>query len=222
MVIYYRVSIPFIAGQWSLHSHRCRKFHRFCCFNPLHCGAVVASCFLAETLGLPILVSIPFIAGQWSLLELGVSVGVSCFLVSIPFIAGQWSLPSLAVWRAWVGEQVSIPFIAGQWSLLRHVLENDPALAAFQSPSLRGSGRFWLDNFGSRAGGPRFNPLHCGAVVASTTAARRRRERRRVSIPFIAGQWSLLPRTTPSSLFGVLLRKRRLPCDHIICTRLPF
>jgi len=30
------------------------------------------------------------------------------------------------------------------------------------------------------------------------------------------------PRTTPLSFCRVLLRKRRLPCDHIICTRLPF
>ena len=94
--------------------------------------------------------------------------------------------------------RVSIPFIAGQWSLL--------------APRRMAEGQ-----------GGRFNPLHCGAVVASP---RRRRKKRRsrgyVSIPFIAGQWSLLPRTTPSSLFGVLLRKRRLPCDHIICTRLPF
>ena len=42
------------------------------------------------------------------------------------------------------------------------------------------------------------NPLHCGAVVASR---RRRRGRRRpslVSIPFIAGQWSL-PADWPSA-----------------------
>jgi len=87
----------------------------------------------------------------------------------------------------------------------------------FQSPSLRGSGRF------SRRGAPMggcasgFNPLHCGAVVASRSArlggsARplsfnplhcgavvASRSKRcysllfllAVSIPFIAGQWSL-------------------------------
>ena len=169
------------------------------------------------------------------------------------------------------------------------------SVAAFQSPSLRGSGRFPPLMWGGAARRGGFNPLHCGAVVAS--GRRRTAERRAgrfqspslrgsgrfathlpprvgggrvsipfiagqwslrhrvggagrcrrvsipfiagqwslpeepalggvklalVSIPFIAGQWSLLPRTTPSSLFGVLLRKRRLPCDHIICTRLPF
>jgi len=36
------------------------------------------------------------------------------------------------------------------------------------------------------------NPLHCGAVVASTPPPVRRRRTGGVSIPFIAGQWSLL------------------------------
>ena len=145
------------------------------------------------------------------------------FQVSIPFIAGQWSLRIAAVWRAWRAEAVSIPFIAGQWSLQTARLGFCALL------------------------GLRFNPLHCGAVVASVYGMGPDRLYRKlvsipfiagqwslqtgggsgvavvmVSIPFIAGQWSLLPRTTPSSLFGVLLRKRRLPCDHIICTRLPF
>jgi hypothetical protein len=116
--------------------------------------------------------------------------------VSIPFIAGQWSLQEVEARRE-AEARVSIPFIAGQWSLRFAAAD----LARAQE---------------------RFNPLHCGAVVASHPPLRARRRRWPVSIPFIAGQWSLLPRTTPSSLFGVLLRKRRLPCDHIICTRLPF
>ena len=36
-----------------------------------------------------------------------------------------------------------------------------------------------------------FNPLHCGAVVASGRSCKRPSPTRRVSIPFIAGQWSL-------------------------------
>ena len=110
------------------------------CFNPLHCGAVVAS-------------------DIHSLLE------VLIIPVSIPFIAGQWSL--LCIRHPEYGETV-----------------------VFQSPSLRGSGRF-------RGGGPgppgrqaRFNPLHCGAVVASGGGAEHGAGGA-VSIPFIAGQWSL-------------------------------
>jgi hypothetical protein len=278
------VSIPFIAGQWSLRreaavgvrtpafqSPSLRGSGRFRpratwravgsgSFNPLHCGAVVASRRLAAG-GRKRRVSIPFIAGQWSLrrrratwrspasfnpLHCGAVVAsgarrerASRCAVSIPFIAGQWSLP----WR-------TTPCI----------------LDGFQSPSLRGSGRFARGR--AAADGACFNPLHCGAVVASAAgalragerefqspslrgsgrfagrragerpavrfqspslrgsgrfrAARRSTRSQRVSIPFIAGQWSLLPRTTPLSFCGVLLRKRRLPCDHVLCTRLPF
>ena len=62
--------------------------------------------------------------------------------VSIPFIAGQWSLllPALDPERA--QRLDSIPFIAGQWSLRARADDLRKGLAAFQSPSLRGSGRF--------------------------------------------------------------------------------
>ena len=213
------VSIPFIAGQWSLRAGAARAKEvrhlwsqspslrgsgRFAphppkaggecvgSLNPLHCGAVVASRASARP------------PQRWR-------------CVSIPFIAGQWSLPLLASART------SLRF-------------------ASQSPSLRGSGRFknishpfLLDverlnplHCGAvvASGGARrrimeiikcLNPLHCGAVVASTgralmrapptsrlnplhcgavVASRARtagsRNARPVSIPFIAGQWSLL------------------------------
>ena len=61
-----RVSIPFIAGQWSLPGGSKEDHHMEVIFNPLHCGAVVAS--LPRRRFLPRqLFSIPFIAGQWSL-----------------------------------------------------------------------------------------------------------------------------------------------------------
>ena len=137
------------------------------CFNPLHCGAVVASPRCCD----------------------GGNVGA--VPVSIPFIAGQWSLP---------------------------VPDYGPprTVYMFQSPSLRGSGRFPPEAVAQAMVAARFNPLHCGAVVASVGAGRRRHDRRMgfnplhcgavvasqrsgcfartcvwVSIPFIAGQWSL-------------------------------
>ena len=45
---------------------------------------------------------------------------------------------------------------------------NDEIEILFQSPSLRGSGRFLLDWFLGSNSVWGFNPLHCGAVVAST------------------------------------------------------
>ena len=243
------------------------------CFNPLHCGAVVASPERAQRLKNQLEVSIPFIAGQWSLPRRGGKEEKMEILVSIPFIAGQWSLRGgrksasarkrqrfnplhcgavVASLRSFSARCRFLPWFqspslrgSGRFrraadAHLRHPACFNPlhcgAVVAstrrsprsgkpprFQSPSLRGSGRFSAagsSGAAGRTGG--FNPLHCGAVVASTSPKTKTKTKTKVSIPFIAGQWSLLPRTTPSSLFGVLLRKRRLPCDHIICTRLPF
>ena len=212
-------------------------------FNPLHCGAVVASVFYFSPLSCFFLVSIPFIAGQWSLLNerrhkvfppLPVSIpfiagqwslhvpffrAIGELVVSIPFIAGQWSLLVQDVLFRTVGIYVSIPFIAGQWSLPRRPLgppvrypgrfnplhcgavvasdqtggemtlsnpcfnplhcgavvasairlkENNRG-STFQSPSLRGSGRFGARRRARASPPSGFNPLHCGAVVASLT-----------------------------------------------------
>ena len=63
--------------------------------------------------------------------------------------------------------------------------------AAFQSPSLRGSGRFRRQRRRTVRSTACFNPLHCGAVVASAGGEDRTMEEKLVSIPFIAGQWSL-------------------------------
>ena len=160
-------------------------------------------------------VSIPFIAGQWSLLLTAPLAerrggkfqspslrGSGRFAnhrspwrgrkrVSIPFIAGQWSLRTAGGQGRKKMESVSIPFIAGQWSLRSEVAEARVDAVKFQSPSLRGSGRFQR-SAGPRSSAPRcFNPLHCGAVVASRAASVRRCAAAQVSIPFIAGQWSL-------------------------------
>ena len=64
-----KVSIPFIAGQWSLPPSSVSGSMIYSGFNPLHCGAVVASCFHPPAQLRGVGVSIPFIAGQWSLLS---------------------------------------------------------------------------------------------------------------------------------------------------------
>ena len=137
------VSIPFIAGQWSLQKRKRRMLRQPGGFNPLHCGAVVASWKKTGDDVCGLRVSIPFIAGQWSLLPTDDLVRRIAADVSIPFIAGQWSLPAY--------------------------LDEPPGwrLVVSQSPSLRGSGRFpnLTRRRSSSASG--LNPLHCGAVVAS-------------------------------------------------------
>ena len=160
-------------------------------------------------------VSIPFIAGQWSLPP-GGAVGdrqdvsfqspslrgsgrFTTHLVGCGDVDDMFQSPSLrgsGRFRAKRLEQqiealVSIPFIAGQWSLQAIAGEVGVPLIVFQSPSLRGSGRFLLSWRWRRCSPPRFNPLHCGAVVASPRRGGASRLHFRVSIPFIAGQWSL-------------------------------
>jgi len=162
-----------------------------CSLNPLHCGAVVASVQNDPDLQAVRLVSIPFIAGQWSLHGDGGRPDRPAGRVSIPFIAGQWSLRERTRVARGPAGLVSIPFIAGQWSLLFLARLMEVRLHLSQSPSLRGSGRFSSALTSERSSAHCLNPLHCGAVVASRRRPLVRRRRPRVSIPFIAGQWSL-------------------------------
>ena len=157
---------PSLRGSGRFRHAASRMLRTSMSFNPLHCGAVVASRNRRGT---------RTVAG----------------VVSIPFIAGQWSLRALV--RPWASgaPQVSIPFIAGQWSLRSCAWRRSSGRAWFQSPSLRGSGRFSSNCRSQWCGRTCFNPLHCGAVVASGNRRPPARAVLRVSIPFIAGQWSL-------------------------------
>ena len=111
-------------------------------FNPLHCGAVVASWIRTVGGARQRRVSIPFIAGQWSLQYKGVLDMLEHYLFQSPSLRGSGRFEAERRAARLGGELVSIPFIAGQWSL--HQLEALARLRsdAFQSPSLRGSGRF--------------------------------------------------------------------------------
>ena len=216
-------------------------------FNPLHCGAVVASCCRRGGGAGRCRVSIPFIAGQWSLrgdprrmaggrgrfnpLHCGAVVASRRAAKAGAEVAEAFQSPSLRGSGRFPRTRPPDPGVAGCFNPLhcgavvasrRMAGGRGSSGVAFQSPSLRGSGRFPTSPSSPCSRRACFNPLHCGAVVASFRVGVSVNFAPFVSIPFIAGQWSLLPRTTPSSLFGVLLRKRRLPCDHIICTRLPF
>ena len=110
-----------------------------------------------------------------------------------------------------------------------------------QSPSLRGSGRFVVRIDGPRGGGrglnplhcgavvasikggemtlsnPCLNPLHCGAVVASGVTQLGWRLEEGVSIPFIAGQWSLP--TKRSKRFMVTPSLNPLHCGAVVASR---
>jgi len=209
------ISIPFIAGQWSLRSPGSRTRCMPSYFNPLHCGAVVAS-----------------IIGDG-----GFDIRLSHFN---PLHCGAVVASRRRPQPITTGPRDFNPLHCGA-VVASNAWEPDELHALiFQSPSLRGSGRFagrWTRRCAGETGD--FNPLHCGAVVASWIAAlalvlvlvfnplhcgavvasgwdRRRPPARggfqspslrgsgrfrvcwrfcrrllRVSIPFIAGQWSL-------------------------------
>jgi hypothetical protein len=111
------VSIPFIAGQWSLRSG------------------------MGGDPDPPSQVSIPFIAGQWSLLFLNAPLAARRGLVSIPFIAGQWSLPATARSQRGCGPGLN-PLHCGAVVASCDGPLPEGMRARSQSPSLRGSGRF--------------------------------------------------------------------------------
>ena len=186
------VSIPFIAGQWSLHggeydlvfrslasqSPSLRGSGRFIRFlevrgvayarlNPLHCGAVVAS--------LEDLKAAADEAARLNPLHCGAVVAslvqrlrhvLEQDPVSIPFIAGQWSLRPTRRTAGGRSKESQSPSLRGS-GRFRTSWKPWPATGQSQSPSLRGSGRFIIVYLAY--GRP---PPH-------------------VSIPFIAGQWSL-------------------------------
>ena len=240
-----QVSIPFIAGQWSLPQvcgapHQAwTRFNPLHCgavvasrpalrggrradrrFNPLHCGAVVAS-LVANNISIEyVQVSIPFTAGQWSL-HIG-SLNATCrdvILFQSPSLRGSGRFPRGDVRHPGPNLLFQSPSLRGSGRFAKLWLRNLNEPKGFQSPSLRGSGRFGRMNGCGRSGTASFNPLHCGAVVASGSGGRSTasmsswfqspslrgsgrfgagKEKQKmdlaVSIPFTAGQWSLRQR----------------------------
>ena len=168
-------------------------------FNPLHCGAVVASEAERRCAKVGAEFQSPSLrgSGRFARAREARDRGSSCFnplhcgavVASGVRLALAWGVrvfqsPSLrGSGRFWsspkrcsaAARAVSIPFIAGQWSLPRAA------------------------RIGQDLAESRFNPLHCGAVVASRASARGARAAPSVSIPFIAGQWSLLSGAAPKA-----------------------
>ena len=222
------VSIPFIAGQWSLRKPRHARRRNGARFNPLHCGAVVAS-----------RPPPPHGEGQGGFNPLHCGAVVASIRpvrggrrgagVSIPFIAGQWSLPRLAL--AWNGRVspmfqspslrgsgrferprlswnpallVSIPFIAGQWSLRTQLAKRGSPKVSFNPLHCGAVVASPAARCGPLVRPPSFNPLHCGAVVASRSGGDRRCQHDEFQSPSLRGSGRFQP-TTALVIAGAIM-----------------
>ena len=185
------VSIPFIAGQWSLPYPvmMCSRAAAWR-FNPLHCGAVVASSAGEPSAAEP---------SGFNPLHCGAVVASGCrrspqfcwLFCFNPLHCGAVVASTAPLAERRGGKEVSIPFIAGQWSL--HMEDRNRTFAAHTGFNPLHCGAVVASRLTPRLllRLPCFNPLHCGAVVASGFHRTHITGRDRVSIPFIAGQWSL-------------------------------
>ena len=155
-------------------------------FNPLHCGAVVASPRAWRRHKTPLTRFNPLHCGA--------------------VVASERRAARLG------GElRFQSPSLRGSGRFVCDAPDGVRCGAWFQSPSLRGSGRFTCAPHARAAPWTSgFNPLHCGAVVASRSASTRRPSSKRVSIPFIAGQWSLQGKHMNPTIHDVLFQSPSL------------
>ena len=136
-------------------------------------------------------VSIPFIAGQWSLPCHSSVCHSSSILSQSPSLRGSGRFPSPQGGGGQGGTKSQSPSLRGSGRFDKTPDKTNDKTKKSQSPSLRGSGRFFFPARHWVYPSARLNPLHCGAVVASVSHPKRRKKCSHVSIPFIAGQWSL-------------------------------
>ena len=120
--------------------------------------------------------------------------------VSIPFIAGQWSLRATARRSVRDSGTFQSPSLRGSGRFGRGFTSRCRRRCWFQSPSLRGSGRFFTPRMGEPDGGVVSIPFIAGQWSLQITHFPEP-PCIYVSIPFIAGQWSL-PVTSRSPTGG--------------------
>ena len=161
------VSIPFIAGQWSLRAAVPKDWNKLRTFqSPSLRGSGRFSAVRVRHRP-PSVVSIPFIAGQWSLppwqiFLLAKNKGFN------PLHCGAVVASEVIAMPPEGNAKFQSPSLRGSGRFALGISNVPQVFREFQSPSLRGSGRFLSgDNAGGKPCVFSFNPLHCGAVVAS-------------------------------------------------------
>ena len=136
------VSIPFIAGQWSLLRPQRLSGFDSSSLNPLHCGAVVASPDAPDCGGHPGRVSIPFIAGQWSLRRTPSGAPRRSARLNPLHCGAVVASYGGRMRKRRLAPRSQSPSLRGSGRFRRSADRPDRAARRSQSPSLRGSGRF--------------------------------------------------------------------------------
>ena len=161
--------------------------------NPLHCGAVVASPRRrAPQRGRRRHVSIPFIAGQWSLRRKK-SRGLTPLPRLNPLHCGAVVASGEIGPRCGRGSPSQSPSLRGSGRFRPGPERRQARLWKSQSPSLRGSGRFLVAELGATADEAASQSPSLRGSGRFRAEAPQRVDERTLSIPFIAGQWSLPP-----------------------------
>ena len=176
-------------------------------FNPLHCGAVVAS-FELRYWVYPSVVSFNPLHCGAVVASLGINFLAREQFCFNPLHCGAVVASRLAPRDRDHRRAFQSPSLRGSGRFTGHAGPGGAGVVWFQSPSLRGSGRFRPARASARPPRRCFNPLHCGAVVASRAPPTPPVAPRRVSIPFIAGQWSL---PSDKEVADQLLQKVSIP-----------
>ena len=140
---------PSLRGSGRFSSGRRSRRCGLSSFNPLHCGAVVASARSSTRCAGRFQFQSPSLRGSGRFRRKSAHDRKAAVRFQSPSLrgSGRFTMETIKVWE---GVQVSIPFIAGQWSLRsgdaawqRHAPRGRSRAAPLSlSPSLRGSGRF--------------------------------------------------------------------------------
>ena len=186
------VSIPFIAGQWSLHDGDDGDGHGDGQFqSPSLRGSGRFICSSSQPRRRSSSFQSPSLRGSGRF-ELRLVVWLNRQPSFNPLHCGAVVASPPPHGGGARRDRVSIPFIAGQWSLQEEKEKMTDRVVVFQSPSLRGSGRFAKRAQARAQKEVEFQSPSLrgsGRFLLSGGASWRRCA---VSIPFIAGQWSLL------------------------------
>ena len=157
------VSIPFIAGQWSLHISHPYLLDVECTFQS------------------------PSLRGSGRFVETHRETLADLVMFQSPSLRGSGrfhtGIPSGSRFTA----MFQSPSLRGSGRFTLELLYESLRKYEFQSPSLRGSGRFPWPATGPCPSSSGFNPLHCGAVVASTTSSPASRPCWRFQSPSLRG-----------------------------------